>query len=189
MSYLTSSQVTVFPTANRSTEYRRDARAFTEVTVTDVRKEVCDHNSYVIYCEHDTNKTGIVDWTSAEASSTKDLYFVIGGYRFSVNTVILRTAANTLGGNNLYGNIIVTDGMISGTDLNGNYTGLDLGTTASGTYSLLLLKKIDNTWYIPAGSYKKNGDSGSTLELDGGYFNYDGTGSVTGYDLNNNPIQ
>lgn len=201
---LSSASVTMFPSTKRGAS-QPSAREMTEEAMTRVYRENSSKESYIISVGGDSDMDYIIDWSHAN----DPLEFMLHGYNFVLEDTsdfldsALQQAPNAV---SLWGHISINQigyKQIQGQDDHGLYLGLKIETDLDdpeqgqliGNYRhyfiKLLEKHTDGEWYVPLGSYKRIDEDKLEFEIDGGYWNPDGTGDLDDefYDLNHKPIK
>lgn len=174
MGNLNSTDITVFPTTNRTAEYQRSARHLSEQNIVNITNKLTDYDSYVI--------------TQSFGANTIVLQFVVGGYYFNISPIsgtvlqALTAAANIdSSSTDVYGTITL-DSASEYSVLNGQdeipdggtvsvYTGISFSTSNPGesreSVVHLLTKNSSGSWEIPQQSMAKF-NSNSLFSVDGG---------------------
>ena len=167
MAYISSSQITVFPTTRRP-DYRNN-RLFSEANSVNLVNQLLDVHQFVIS-------------DSYNSSSSSPFEFNIQGYYFKIDTCahLASIVFGLSSPNEVWATItLVTSGdytELSGQDDGGEYQGVvfsNSSSSAANTYSLKILEKVDSNYVIPETSKAKfnfNRISGTITKVDGGTF-------------------
>ena len=172
MEYIESSNIVVFPCANRSEDYNLQSRVMSEYNMTNIINQLTERDSFVI---SDTVDTGIpfefnihgyyfcvADYSKITEKFTGEtdnkIYAVISINEQQKDNVIYKELA------------IIPSEQTSLDDSNGMFCGLGFVSSVeepSSYYKLLILEKHEGLWVIPKNSKIKFTSKFSVLVDDG----------------------
>ena len=165
MAYMESGNVKVFPSANRTADYQRDARHMSEDNITSITNKVTDNDSYVI----------------SQNMYSSPFELVLGGYYFKLTNLsgFLDLQGDFSSALNVYASIEINNTgayrTLNGQDDEdtGLYSGISITFTQpvpENGYWLTILTRdsISDSWRVPKESMVRFIASSLPLVIDGG---------------------